>query len=83
MALEDVMGHEKLSMSAKFIMKEDFFSDTLSKINDMFLNEQSENSFVEHWFNQLKSPIPVNSPHKGEKGGFVIDFIVKKCFFSI
>lgn len=69
------MGKEKFDMSAKFILKEDFFSDAINKLETIFSNNASDDSMLERLFDQLKNPTPI-ALKNGRDCVYVIDFLV-------
>ena len=75
MESEEVMGKEKMKMSARYIMKEDFVAESLNKFGDILSNDQ-ENLYIERLFQQLKNPNPISYSKVGDCN-YVIDFIVK------
>ena len=72
------MGQEKLRMSVKFILRQDFFSDAFHKFGQIFTSEKEGvlNSLImEQLFDELKNPEPVRLNNRNGFG-YVVDFLV-------
>ena len=74
MANDDVMGIEKLKMSAKFIFKDPNMIDKFWKINEIFVTHTPFTSFIWELFENLKSEEPITLDNSDVVE--VIDFMV-------
>ena len=77
MGTEEIMGAEKVKVSAKFILKEDFLAEAMKKVGSILStrDDKSEDRFIDRLFEKLKHPIPVELKN-GKFSVFVIDFLV-------
>jgi hypothetical protein len=84
MKKEEMMGVEKVKISAKYIMKEDYLTDVIKAVGSFFTNEddKTHDRLVVKLFDQLKHPIPMDIKN-GKTSVFVIDFLVKRNFSSL
>ena len=79
MGANELMGKDKVRMSAKFIMGENFVSEALQTEGNIFSTDKEEgilsNVTIEALFEKLKNEEPEYNRMTG-KSEYVVDFLV-------
>lgn len=79
MGTNELMGKDKVRMSAKFIMGENFVSEALQTVGNILSTDDNEGILspvtIDALFEKLKNEEPEYNPLKG-KSEYVVDFLV-------